>query len=433
MGAVGSVKFAPGPNPVPAGAGRAGRDGGEAGAPAAGACAERAAGLRPGTPASRPRKGSPGAGALSVDETGERVNNFRAVGPLSKRERAILCAVVTEFTATGEPVGSRTLARKYELELSPASIRNVLADLEEAGYLAQPHASAGRVPTEAAFRLFIDGLMRLRQLSDDETAKISTWFGALRMGADMLRGTGRLLSDMTGVAAVLFRTRLPSRTLAKLRFIRTRPGELLGVLVLSDGTVENRFVQVEPWPSEQELERLHNMLEEVVDGRTLEALRDHFARSVDQYRGELSTLRQMGASLLNAAIDAAEQVAEIIIEGRARLIERPEFTDADRLRELVRALEEREQLVTLLDRIIETSRVQVFLGAETRDKVGFPMSLIAAPYLEDGRPSGAIGVIGPTPMDYPSVVPLVRATADAMTVALSRAADEAAAPPVKGR
>jgi heat-inducible transcriptional repressor len=339
---------------------------------------------------------------------------------LSKRERAILSAVVTEFTATGEPVGSRTLAKKYGFDVSSATIRNILADLEEQGFLAQPHSSAGRVPTEAAFRLFIDALMRLRQISPGDASKISGWFGDLPPGADLFRGAGRLLSDMTGAAGVLVRSPGPEPTLSALRFIATRPGELLGVLVLSDGSVENRFIQMEAVPGDRELERLHHMLAEAVDGRTLPLVRDYFASKVNEHRDELRSLRRVGVSLLDAAIGAADRRPQVIIEGQSRLIDRPEFDTAERLRELVRALDEREQLVGLLDRIIETNHIHVLLGGETAKRVGVAVSVVAAPYQADGRPGGALGVIGPVAMDFTSVIPVVRATAEAMSAALSR-------------
>jgi len=339
---------------------------------------------------------------------------------LSRRERAILSAVVTEFTATGEPVGSRTLSKKYGFDLSPATIRNVLSDLEDQGFLAQPHSSAGRVPTEAAFRLFIDALMRLQQLSPEDASKITGWLGDLPPGVDILRGAGRLLSDMTGAAAVLVRSPPPERILATIRFIKTRPGELLAVLVFSDGSVENRFVRADPAPSEHEIQRLHNMLQEIVEGRTLASLRDHVARTVDEQKGEVVRLQQVGVALLDAAIDASGHTSEIIIEGRSRLFDRPEFGTAERLRELVNALDEREQLVALLDSIIETDRVQVLLGGETEQRVGVAVSLVAAPYQADGRPGGAVGVIGPVAMDYSTIIPMVRATAEAMSAALAR-------------
>lgn len=342
------------------------------------------------------------------------------VDTLSKRERAVLSAVVTEFTATGEPVSSRTLARKYGFDLSPATIRNVLSDLEDRGYLTQPHASAGRTPTEPAFRLFIDALMRLRQVSEPDASKIAGWFGELPPGSDLLRGAGKLLSDLTGAAAIMLRSRVPERTLQAIRFMRTRPHELLGVLVFQDGTVENRFIAVDSPPSERELERVHNVLAGAVDGKTLSSVRDYFARSVNEHRDELHHLKTMGASLLTAAIDASGRDCEVLIEGQSRLLERPEFRDSDRLRELLRALEEREKLVGLLDSIIETRRVQVFLGGETEERVGYPVSLVAAPYQEDGRPGGALGVIGPLSMDYPTIIPFVLATADAMSAALAK-------------
>jgi heat-inducible transcriptional repressor len=345
---------------------------------------------------------------------------FNIVSGLSKRERAILSAVVTEFTATGEPVGSRTLAKKYGFELSPATIRNVLADLEEGGYLAQPHSSAGRIPTEAAFRLFIDALMRIRQISPDDATKITDWFGDLPPGADLFRGAGRLLSDMTGAAAVLVRAPLPEQTLSALRFMRTRPGELLCVIVLSDGSVENRFIRVDDGPSDSDLERLHNLLCEVVTGRTLSSVRDYFLTELAEQRDELHNLHRVGVSLLDRTLDLADRQPRVIVEGQSRLIERPEFDTTERLRDLVRVLDEHEQLVGLLNRIIDADHIQVLLGGELEQRVGVAVSLVAAPYQTDGRRGGAVGVIGPIAMDFPSVIPVVSATAEAMSAALSR-------------
>lgn len=339
---------------------------------------------------------------------------------LSKRGRAILYAVVTEFIATGEPVGSRTLVKKYGFSLSAATIRNVLADLEDAGFLSQPHTSAGRVPTEAAFRLFIDALMRVRQLSHDEKSRIAEWFEDLAPGADIVRETGRLLADLTGSAAVLVRPRIESRTVIKVRFIPTRPGEMLSVLVLSDGTVENRFINVEGPLSDRDLERVHSILEESVEGRTLSALREYFAKELEESRDELAQLRRLGLSLVSAAMERADRGMDVVIEGQARLLERSDFASTEHLRELIRALEDKERLIMLLDRTIATRNVQVFLGKETSEMVGLPVSVVAAPYTEGDNVGGAVGVIGPTRMDYPSVVPIVGATADAMSAALAR-------------
>ena len=344
-----------------------------------------------------------------------------AAPPLSKRARSVLYAVVTEFIATAEPVGSRTLTRKYGFSLSAATIRNELADLEDTGYLAQPHTSAGRVPTEAAFRIFVDALMHVREVSEIDAARIKDYFGELNSDSDILRETGKLLSDLSGAPAVLVRARTESRILLTLRFIPTRPFELLSVMVFSDGTVENRFIHLEKSVSDHELERVHNMLGEVVKGRTLAAIREYFAARVSEQENEIASLRQLGLSLVLAATENATRGVDVVIQGQSRLLESPEFGSVERVRDLLFALEDRERLLTLLDRTLASTHVNVFLGEETEEMVGFPVSLVAAPYREEGgEASGAVGVIGPTRMDYPFVVPLVGATARAMSAAIAR-------------
>ena len=342
------------------------------------------------------------------------------MNPLGKRARSVLYAVVTEFIASGEPVGSRLLSKKYGFDLSAATIRNVLADLEDAGFLAQPHTSAGRVPTELAFRLFVDALMQVQKLPDDDAGRISEWLEDLRPDADIPRETGKLLSDLSGAPAVILRARAETRTLLKLRFIGTRPGEMLAVAVFLDGTVENRFIRVEGALAEPDLERLHGMLEAVVEGRTLPGLRDAIRESMSEQRAELRALHELGFALVRSVSEGAPRAAEVVIEGQTLLLDRPEFGSVERMRELLRALDDRERLVGLLDRAVTTDRVQIFLGEETGAAVGYPVSLVAARYQERGEPGGAVGVIGPTRMDYPLVVPLVAAAAGAMSAAIAR-------------
>lgn len=339
---------------------------------------------------------------------------------LPKRARSVLYAAVTEFIASGEPVASRTLTKKYGFELSAATIRNVLADLEETGYLMQPHTSAGRVPTPAAYRLFVDALMEERQLSSEERADIDGWFSELPPGTDLLREAGRRLSHMSGAPALLVRASSATRTLLKLRFIATRPGELLAVIVFSDGTVENRFLSLAEPVTDAELERIHNMLEDAVSGRTLLDVREHFVSGMRE-QSELGALHQKGLSLVRAAVEGAARGLTIEIEGQARLLERPEFGDVESARELLRVLEDRERLLALLDSALSADNVRVYLGEEAAQAVGCPVSVVAAPFREeDGESAGALGVIGPTRMDFPFVVPRVSAAAEAMSAALAK-------------
>jgi len=339
---------------------------------------------------------------------------------LAKRARSVLYAVVTEFIATGEPVGSRTLSKKYRLSLSPASIRTVLADLEEAGFLVQPHTSAGRQPTDAAFRLFIDALMQVRRLREDDAGRISEWLDDLRPDADIPRETGKLLSDLSGAPAVVLRTPSDGRVLLKVRFIATRPGEMLAVVVFLDGSVENRFIKVEGPISDGDLDRLHELLEEVGEGRTLAGLRDTILETMGGQRDELRSLHELGHALVKSAAEGGLRPAEVVIEGRTRLLDRPEFGSVDHLRELLRALDDRERLVGLLDRALSSDRVEVFLPTEAGSVAPFPVSVVAARFQEGGEPGGAVGIVGPARMDYPVVVPLVAAAAEAMTAAIAR-------------
>jgi heat-inducible transcriptional repressor len=338
---------------------------------------------------------------------------------LTNRTRKILLAVVTEFIATGTPVGSRTLAKKYGLDLSAASVRNVLADLEEAGYLKQPHTSAGRIPTDRALRLFIDTLTELRPLAPEEQARLGRRLSEIYAVADdPMREAGRFLAELSGTAAVVAAPRTELRALSQLRFIPTRPGQLLAVLVFTDGTVENRFIQNDELPAEPELTRIHNLLADVIEGRTLGEVRDLFARRLANERLALDALRRRAFELGSLATADLNRRNEVVIEGQGLLIDMPEYADATRLKKLLRALTDREDLLTLLDKVIAAGGVTVFVGSEAGELGEGDLSLVVAPYTERGRVAGTVGVLGPTRMDYAKVLPLVDATATAMSEAL---------------
>ncbi|MFO0676804.1 MAG: heat-inducible transcriptional repressor HrcA [Polyangiaceae bacterium] len=338
---------------------------------------------------------------------------------LSQRARQLLYHAVMEYVSTGEPVGSRTLSKKSGLELSAASIRNVLADLEELGYLRQPHTSAGRVPTDRAFRLFIDALMETREISPEDHARIRERFEAIESGGNLFRETGRLLSELTGTAALVVAPRAEALSLKTMRFVRTRPGELLAVLVMTNGTVQNRFVPASV--AEDELVRVHNLLDDVVEGRTLGELRELFARRLGTEKVRADELRRTAFELGGAAVrGAADQGADIVIEGQAKLLGQPEFSDATGVKSIVNALDERDNLVRLLDATLVARGVTILVGSEAGDLGGGQLSIVGTAYTDRGRTAGSVGVIGPTRMNYPKVVPLVTATASAMSAYIER-------------
>lgn len=340
---------------------------------------------------------------------------------LSQRARRILYAVITEFIATGEPVGSRTLERKYGLSLSAASIRNVLADLEDEGYLLQRHTSAGRIPTDRALRFFIDALMQLPPLTAEESHTITHRFEELAPGDRLLRESGRLLSEMTNTAAVVIAPRPETRTLRQLRFLPTRPGEMLAVLVLSDGSVENRFVHLTDGAfDDDELNRVHNLLADVIEGRTLGEVRDLCARRLADERVRVNQLRHRAFDLGHQAASGQTQ-PEVLVEGHARLLDHPELTDVEQVRELVLALQDRELLLSLLEKTELAEETRVLIGHEIGEVAGGNLSVVSAPYTDQGRVAGTIGVVGLVRMDYSKVVTVVSATAKAMSAAYDRA------------
>jgi heat-inducible transcriptional repressor len=339
---------------------------------------------------------------------------------LNARARQVLYHCVTEYVATGEPVGSRTLSKKSGLDLSPASIRNVLADLEEMGYLRQPHTSAGRVPTDRAFRLFIDALMQVHQLTNDEEAAIRERLASLEPGMNVMRETGKLLSDLTGTAAVVLAQRAETLVLRQLRFIRTANDEVLAVLVMKNGSVQNRFLQESI--TETELQRIHNLLDDVVEGRTLGDLRELFERRLQNERVKHDEVRRRAFELGGAAVgEAVGGETDLVIEGQEKLLDKPEFHDPEHVRALVSALDAREKLVRLLDLAMQGKGGHVVVGEEVGELGGGQLAIVGAPYTAHGQAAGSVGVIGPTRMDYPRVLPLVAATANAMSEYLDRA------------
>jgi len=343
---------------------------------------------------------------------------------LSQRARQILYACITEFVATGEPVGSRTLSKKG-IALSAASIRNVLSDLEEMGYLHQPHTSAGRVPTDKAFRLFIDAMMDVRQLTDEENINLVHRFSEIEPGPNFLRETGRLLSELAGTAAVVVSPKHETMTLKHLRFIRTIPGEVLAVLVMKNGSVQNRFLKATV--EENELQKVHNLLDDVIEGRSLRELHDLFARRLQSDKVQNDSVRKRAFELGEAALaDVADTGADVVIEGRSKLLGLPEFAGGEGLKDVVNALDEAQSIVRLLDSLIASKGTSVVVGREAGDLAGGHLSIIGASYTNQGRSAGSIGIIGPTRMDYPKVVPLVTATANAMSSLIERHAENEA-------
>ena len=326
---------------------------------------------------------------------------------LDERHRRILFAVVTEYIASGKPVGSRRIAKRYAINLSPATIRNVLADLEDAELLHQPHTSAGRVPTDAGFRRFVDAMAMAGDISAAHRTALIERVRSLRPGDDAIRETGQLLSRLTGTATIIAQPSVADAPLEQLRFIRLSEERTLAVLVTRSGGVENRVVTAEFRIDDHTLERVNNYLRELIEGRSLRGVRDLLAVRLASEQGQYDVLRKHAQEMIEATVAGEAEQTQVVIEGQGALFDRPEFGDAQKIRGYLGAFEEKQKLLELLEQTLLADGVQVFIGSETALEALRDISLISSPYRRGGSSVGSFGIVGPTRMDYRKYVPLV--------------------------
>jgi heat-inducible transcriptional repressor len=335
------------------------------------------------------------------------------MNPLTHRARKILSAVVSEYLTTGEAVGSRTVTRRG-IDLSAATVRNVMADLEEAGLLMQPHTSAGRVPTDLGLRFFVDSLLKVRTLSPKERDELRAHynFSTDDEVENVLRDAGKVLSDLSHHAAVLVTPRVSNEVLEHLEFVRLANGGLLAVLVTRSGQVQNRLLHLDRPISNEELERVHNYLAERLAGLSLAEVRSRIAVELASERNAYDQLAQRALVLGQQALPR-EEGAHVIVAGQAHLIEQAleQGPDAGRLKLLLRALDEKQVLAGLLEKTELAQGIQVFIGAEAQLGDFTDLSVVAASYGPGERPLGTLGIIGPTRMNYSRMIALVDFTA----------------------
>jgi heat-inducible transcriptional repressor len=331
---------------------------------------------------------------------------------INHRARKILYAIVSEYLQTGEAVGSRTVTRRHGIDLSPATVRNVMADLEEMGLLEQPHTSAGRVPTETGLRFFIDSLLKVRSLSPKEKDEIRERYGSGLDFDELLQRTSRVLSDITHYAGLVLVPNPARQKLRQIEFLPLSSGRFLCILVTAEGRIENKLVQADIPIDVAQLERIHNYLNQLLEGLTIDEIRDRVLRELGEEKNRYDAMVAQALRLSHAALERTEVSPEVIVSGAPNLLDpiRPE--NLIRMRSLLQTLEEKELLVRLLDRTMASDRIQVFLGAETDYDALGDTAVVVAPYGPGDKPVGAIAVIGPTRMNYGKVMSVVDFTAD---------------------
>lgn len=333
-------------------------------------------------------------------------------GVLDDRGAQVLRHVVEEYVESAEPVGSRTISKKMGQQLSPATIRNIMSDLEEMGYLAQPHTSAGRVPTGSGFRYYVDFLLARRKLARPERDQLQRMAGETTgSGDDLVRQVSRLVSTLSRQACVVVVSRFSNRVLRSLTLLRVSGDRVLLVAVMEGGWVENRLLEGEKSLSGDEIEKINGYLNELAVGLTLAQLRVRILEEMKKEKARYDRVMQRALALGARALDEGSPT-EVFVEGRANVLEQPEFAeDVQKLKRILRAFEEKSVIVRLLDRALESEEMQVSIGAENALE-GLPdIAVVASGYRQGGLAMGSIGLIGPVRMDYSRAISLVEYTA----------------------
>jgi heat-inducible transcriptional repressor len=331
---------------------------------------------------------------------------------LTTRARDIFRLVVENYLESGQPVGSKTLAGEGRMDLSPASIRSVLADLESLGLLAAPHTSAGRMPTDTGLRLFVDGMMQVAEPTAEERAAIEARLSEPGPIEQALENTSSILSDISAAAGVVM---VPGREpkLTQLSLVRLSPDKALAVLVGEDGHIENRVLKIDGSVTASMLEQAGNYVSSRLAGRTLADAAATIEREIANGQAELDTvstdLVSRGLALWSS--DSVNRPV-LIVRGQARLLDDAAMGDIERVRQLLDDLESKQSVAELLHGALEAEATRIFIGSENRLFALSGSSVIASPYRDrEGKVVGVLGVIGPTRLNYARVVPMVDFTA----------------------
>jgi heat-inducible transcriptional repressor len=337
------------------------------------------------------------------------------------RGQQLLRVLIQRYIRDGQPVGSRTLSKDAGLDLSPATIRNVMSDLEEMGLVSAPHTSAGRIPTSKGYRMFVDTLVRYRQPGDGDIRKIQA---QIRVESDNPEGlvgaVSSMLSEFTSMAGVVTVPRAPQVTLRQIEFLPLSENRVLVILVVNDREVQNRILHTDRDFSASELQQAQNFINQHYAGVNLEQVRSKLIDDLDSTRDSMNQTMHAIISVAQSAMDgASDPNNEYVVAGRTNLMDFAELSDVETLRGLFDAFSHKRVILDLLDQSINAKGVQIFIGEESGYRIFDGCSVITAPYHVDDDTIGVLGVIGPTRMAYDRVVPIVDVTARLLESALS--------------
>lgn len=339
---------------------------------------------------------------------------------LNDRGQHLLRVLIQRYIRDGQPVGSRTLSKDAGMDLSPATIRNVMSDLEEMGLVSAPHTSAGRIPTPQGYRLFVDTLVRYRQPADVDIRRIQEHIQGESGNPDNLVGAvSSMLSEFTSMAGVVTVPRAPQVALRQIEFLPLSENRILVILVINDREVQNRILHTDRDYTSAELQQAQNYINEHYAGIDLVQVRQQLLTDLDATRDSMNKAMHDIIAVAQSAMDVAvDPASQYVVAGETNLMDFAELSDIDTLRRIFDAFSRKRLILDLLDQSINAKGVQIFIGEESGYRIFDDCSVITAPYRVDDDTFGVLGVIGPTRMAYDRVVPIVDVTARLLESAL---------------
>ena len=327
---------------------------------------------------------------------------------LDSRQRDVLKSVIQAHISTGEPVGSRTVSSDKGLDVSPATIRAIMADLEERGFLTQPHTSAGRIPTDSAYRVYVDRLMGKSRMSASHAQAIEQALQRSRGEIpELLEEASRQLSRFSSQVGVVMAPQWRRIVVEHLEFVRLAPYRVVAILVGKSGVVHNRILDVEEPVEQDELDRIGAYLSETYSGWTLPRMREDLEQRIHRERDDYRLLAAATLDLARRAVELSRAETDVFIEGTSNLLNSHGFADLSRMQTVFRALEQKRRLVDLLGHVIDGDGVQILIGKENPDSDLADCSLVTSPYHAGDRVMGTVGIVGPTRTQYARAVALV--------------------------
>ncbi len=349
------------------------------------------------------------------------MGNFTPIRDIGEREQQIFRLLVEQYIQDGAPVGSRTLSKMPGVTVSAASVRNVLGDLEELGLLSAPHTSAGRVPTSDGFRLFVDTMLEVQPIVDDDLSPLKSKLTPDQDEKSLIQHASNYLSHFTNMAGVVTLPRRGMTIFRQIEFLPLSEQRVLVILVVNEKNVQNRILTLDRDYNADELQKMANFLNHQYAGKDLESVRDSIRCELDKTRADMND--QM-AQMINVAgrvfdNDNAEAAEEVIVAGQTNLMNFSELSDVQSLRDLFDAFAQQRDIYHVLERCISADGVQIFIGQESGYDLLGMCSLVTSSYEVNGEVLGILGVVGPTRMAYDRVVPVVDVTSKLLSAALN--------------